>query len=260
MKVAAPIWGAVPVALLSEKITLNMLKVYVALASFQGSNEKAWPTREEVAERANLGEDKVSKAITKLVEAGWILRVRRPQEHKSNVYRVLFSVEPDDIVDPKVADSDTSESGGNSHPESGGNSHFPLYRKEQRKEQYKKLIEQEQDQDKIDSIRRVIGYFNKVMGTNLKSTTDSNFSVIQRVIEDGYTEDQLRLIIDSVASEWPGTKYEPWMKKLSTVFGPTKMEARVVFADEWKKKQETKPAPIPQSRLEDLPFYYEVAE
>ena len=93
----SPIWGIVPLNLLHEKsLTLHMLRVYIALMSFQGNNEHCWPKREAIAERANLDVGYVSKAITKLVEIGWLQKTSRQNESKSNVYQVLIKAQESD--------------------------------------------------------------------------------------------------------------------------------------------------------------------
>ena len=82
------IFGACPIELLQEeKISLNKIKVYVAIASFQGGNDKAFPTREQIMERAGIDrEGSVSEAITWLVKTGWIIRQRRARA--SSIYKI----------------------------------------------------------------------------------------------------------------------------------------------------------------------------
>lgn len=94
MKYRAPVHGLVPVAILQDpSITLADLKVYVVLASFQGSNDDAYPSREAIVSRCGLVVETISRSVKHLMELGWIHRVRRPNQ--TSIYRVMF--ESDDV-------------------------------------------------------------------------------------------------------------------------------------------------------------------
>lgn len=97
VKTKLPKHGVVPVAiLLDQEITLADLKVYTALSSFQGSNDDAYPSREKIVERCGLALETVSRAVSHLVERGWVERKRRP--NATSIYRVLFETEDDTEV------------------------------------------------------------------------------------------------------------------------------------------------------------------
>lgn len=94
MRVKLPKHGMVPIALNMEKdITVADLKVYVALSSFQGSNDDSFPSREAIVERTGLVVETVSRAVSHLVSMGWIQRIRRPNQ--SSIYRVLMETDDD---------------------------------------------------------------------------------------------------------------------------------------------------------------------
>lgn len=87
-------WGAVPIAILTdENIKPNMLKVYIALSAYQGTNGKCWPSRAEISRSTGIPQSAVSDAISKLVDAGWIERTRRSQNNATNLYHVLTDVQ-----------------------------------------------------------------------------------------------------------------------------------------------------------------------
>lgn len=124
-KVAIGIYGMVPVALLQEEgLTLLDLKVYTSIASFQGNGDKAWPSREQIAERAGTLPHKVSYATTHLEKMGWLEKKRRSATNKTNVYRVVLP----------LADvwTDVPDSGTSDVPDSGRSS---IIEKNNRKEQ-----------------------------------------------------------------------------------------------------------------------------
>lgn len=107
MKVKLPKHGIVPIALnLEPDLTLADLKVYVALASFQGTNDESFPSRESIVKRTGLALETVSRAVSHLVLMGWVERVRRPNE--VSIYRVMMET---DEVSEVTATSQPDESG-----------------------------------------------------------------------------------------------------------------------------------------------------
>lgn len=101
------IFGIVPIAILQD-CTLHELKAYAALASFQGSNDSAWPSLEQIGERANLHPHNASKAIKKLSQKGWVQVIRRGKK-LTNHYTVAHEVIAGDLADS--AESDLAEFG-----------------------------------------------------------------------------------------------------------------------------------------------------
>jgi hypothetical protein len=92
VRIKLPKHGLVPVALLMEPtLTLADLKVYTALASFQGSNDDAYPSREAIVERCGCAVETVSRSVMHLLEMRWIQRDRRPNQ--SSIYRVLLETD-----------------------------------------------------------------------------------------------------------------------------------------------------------------------
>ncbi len=95
-KTTIGVYGLVPIDLLLDPwVTLNAIKVYTAISSFQGTNGSAWPSREAIAQRAGLGDvSKVSTATSLLEKNGWIKKKSRAFENKTTVYVVCFSTDP----------------------------------------------------------------------------------------------------------------------------------------------------------------------
>ena len=115
MKAKVGPWGAVPLALLTDdNVTPNMLKVYIVLSAYQGTNSKCWPSRNEISTRSGLQISAVSKAITQLVQSGWIVRTRRSKTNSTNVYYVLMDVETDTQSDDQP-ETDTDRCMNDSH-------------------------------------------------------------------------------------------------------------------------------------------------
>ena len=102
-------WGAVPTALLQEPgITLNRLRVYTALSSYQGRDETCWPSIAKIAERAGVPRGAVSECTRWLEETGWIAKRRRANERQTTVYAVSMEI----VDNPEVRESRKSGSSG----------------------------------------------------------------------------------------------------------------------------------------------------
>jgi hypothetical protein len=70
----------------------HTIAVYVALCSFAGENQTAWPSHATIAEVAGISTRQVIRCIKKLVETGWILSEQRLAEEgdkDSNIYTLL---------------------------------------------------------------------------------------------------------------------------------------------------------------------------
>jgi hypothetical protein len=117
---AIGIYGIVPIDILKD-VTLNQLKVYIAIASFQGNNENAFPGMDALAKRASLIESATSKAVSELVEKGYVERKRR--YGKSNLYRILVPCD-----DPSDSDNldDSDNPNGLEHESLSALEHVPL--------------------------------------------------------------------------------------------------------------------------------------
>jgi hypothetical protein len=92
------VFGAVPMGMLQDKaVKPNSLKVYIALSSFQGTNDSCFPGLEKIAERAGIESiPATSQAIHGLVETGWVEKIRRGKG-LTNEYRCLAKLdEPGD--------------------------------------------------------------------------------------------------------------------------------------------------------------------
>jgi hypothetical protein len=106
------IFGLCPIAVLPH-LKHNELRTYIALSSFQGNHDSAFPGLDLVANRAGILKSEASKAISSLVKAGYVTRVRR--YGKSNIYQVKL---------PIMDESSYLETPGDGHLENPDDSHL----------------------------------------------------------------------------------------------------------------------------------------
>jgi len=87
------IFGIIPLLVLQDKRqSINSLKVFIALSSFQGTAAKSWPKRDEIAKRAGLSMDGTEAGLARLKATGWIITKRRGQG-RSNEYIIALPVD-----------------------------------------------------------------------------------------------------------------------------------------------------------------------
>lgn len=86
------------------------------------------------------------------------------------------------------------------------------------------------DKNRIDKIKYnvedIITYFNKKCNTHYKTKTKNTYSLIKARLEDGYTIEDFKNVIDKKYNEWYGTQMEKYLRP-STLFRATNFESYV---------------------------------
>ena len=85
-------------------------------------------------------------------------------------------------------------------------------------------------QDRIgkDSIDKdiyiyIVDYLNKKAGTNYRATSNKTRTCIKARINEGFTLDDFKVVIDKKCADWQGTEWEKFIRP-ETLFG-TKFES-----------------------------------
>lgn len=71
--------------------------------------------------------------------------------------------------------------------------------------------------------KEIIDYLNQKVGTKFKHTTAETKKHINGRIDDGYTLDDFKTVIDKKYAEWYGTEMQQYLRP-STLFSPTNFE------------------------------------
>ena len=82
------------------------------------------------------------------------------------------------------------------------------------------------EEDKIDDnviINNIVDYLNQKAGTHYKSTTPKTKKFIKARLNEKFTEDDFKVVIDKKCNEWLGTDMEQYLRP-ETLFG-TKFES-----------------------------------
>lgn len=82
--------------------------------------------------------------------------------------------------------------------------------------------EKEKERDK-DIYINIVAYLNEKTGANYKATTKKTQACIHARLEEGFTLDDFKSVIDKKCDEWRGTEWEKYLRP-ETLFG-TKFES-----------------------------------
>lgn len=74
-----------------------------------------------------------------------------------------------------------------------------------------------------NKIVNIINYLNEKLGTKYKANTKATKSIIKARLDEGFTVDDFRKVIDKKVAQWKGTEMEQYLRP-QTLFG-TKMES-----------------------------------
>ena len=80
------------------------------------------------------------------------------------------------------------------------------------------------DDKDIEIIKNIIGYLNNTCNTKYKYQTSKTKALIRARLNEGFTEDDFKVVIDKKYSEWNGDKKMSKYLRPETLFG-TKFES-----------------------------------
>ena len=119
-----------------------------------------------------------------------------------------------------------------------------------------KDIDKEKEEDKEIYIS-IISYLNQRVGTNYRASSKKTKSCIHARLEEGFTQDDFKTVIDKKAEEWLGTEYEQYLRP-ETLFG-TKFES-YLNANIRKPQAVKKTGYHKQTKAEELDDFYAMAK
>ena len=90
----------------------------------------------------------------------------------------------------------------------------------------------------------IIDYFNEVTSSKLRYSKSSREPIHAR-LEEGFTKEECKLVIDFKHFSWKGTKYEQYLIP-RTIFAVTKFEGYLNGALKWDSRGRTKLGDVPR--------------
>ncbi len=62
-----------------------------------------------------------------------------------------------------------------------------------------------------DNVKKIIDYLNKKTGKNFKANTNATLKLIKARLKEGFTIEDFERVVDNMAAEWTGTKWEKYL-------------------------------------------------
>ena len=85
------------------------------------------------------------------------------------------------------------------------------------------IINKTNNQNNNTYIVEIVEYLNQVCGTNYKATTKKTQQLIAARLDEGFSVDEFKAVIDKQFKKWVGTKWQQYLRP-NTLFNGDKFE------------------------------------
>lgn len=185
--------------------------ILTEIDSLDNGDRGCFASNKYIADFCQCGETKVSNAISKLVDLGY-LKIQsfdgRQRELKSNLTRNAYMLDDFDEATLQKMKGRLTESVRQT------------YKKCEADLQKVKAINIDNN---TESIKYIVDYLNSTIGTSYKASSKDTQKHISARLKEGYTVEDFKAVIDKQYAKWKGTEYEQYLRP-STLFG-TKFES-----------------------------------
>lgn len=258
-KLTGYVWDACA----SSGMKLSSVAIMARLADFSSDEGVSWPSIATIARQIGAGESTVRTAIGQLEKDGWLTRQQRRKGNRnaSNVYQLnvtklresAFShlSESDALKsdasksDPSKFDASKNINNGGFHPsESGGDPSVKSTTEPSDKKPSCQVAQQpddECDRKKYDpevllteNSKSVLKHLNLVSGSRFQNCSASLDNIRAR-LREGFTAEELMLVIDYKNEHWKGLKDYQYMRP-KTLFIPGNFPGYLQVATRWDAK------------------------
>lgn len=183
---------------LDSRLTMLEKGILMEIDSLDNGEYGCYASNDYIAEFCQCGVTKVSNAISKLIELGYLSlksfdgRQRILQSRLTKSVRQSYKNCETDLQN--LQQSNNSIKLNNTNKET-----VNIY------------------------IHKIVDYLNTVCGTSYKASTEKTKSLINARLKEGFTVDDFKTVIDKKSREWLGTDYAKYLRP-ETLFG-TKFES-----------------------------------
>lgn len=183
---------------LDSRLTMLEKGILMEIDSLDNGEDGCYASNDYIAEFCQCGVTKVSNAISKLIELGYLSlksfdgRQRILQSRLTKSVRQSYKNCETDLQN--LQQSNNSIKLNNTNKET-----VNIY------------------------IHEIVDYLNTVCGTSYKASTDKTRKLINARLNEGFTVDDFKTIIDKKSREWLNTDYAKYLRP-ETLFG-TKFES-----------------------------------
>ncbi|MGN8235850.1 conserved phage C-terminal domain-containing protein [Enterobacter soli] len=257
-KLTGYVWDACA----SSGMKLSSVAIMARLADFSSDEGVSWPSIATIARQIGAGESTVRTAIGQLEKDGWLTRQQRRKGNRnaSNVYQLNVSklrefafshLSESDASKSDASKSDPSkfEASKNSNTgsfdpsESGGDPSVKPTTDPSDKKPSCQVAPQPDDVSSgkktdpevllTDNSKSVLEHLNQVSGSRFQNCSASLDNIRAR-LREGFTPEELMLVVDYKHEHWNGTKDYQYMRP-KTLFIPGNFPGYLQVATRWQK-------------------------
>lgn len=257
-KLTGYVWDACA----SSGMKLSSVAIMARLADFSSDEGVSWPSIATIARQIGAGESTVRTAIGQLEKDGWLTRQQRRKGNRnaSNVYQLNVTKLRDSAFshlsesdasksdasksDPSKFDALKNSNNGGFHPsESGGDPSVKSTTDPSDKKPSCQVAQQPDDDSGgkkpdpevllTDNSKSVLKHLNQVSGSRFQNCSASLDNIRAR-LREGFTPDELMLVIDYKHEHWKGLKDYQYMRP-KTLFIPGNFPGYLQVATRWEK-------------------------
>ena len=257
-KLTGYVWDACA----SSGMKLSSVAIMARLADFSSDEGVSWPSIATIARQIGAGESTVRTAIGQLEKDGWLTRQQRRKGNRnaSNVYQLNVTKLRDSAFshlsesdasksdasksDPSKFDASKNSNNGGFHPsESGGDPSVKSTTDPSDKKPSCQVAQQPDDESGgkkpdpevllTDNSKSVLKHLNQVSGSRFQNCSASLDNIRAR-LREGFTPDELMLVIDYKHEHWKGLKDYQYMRP-KTLFIPGNFPGYLQVATRWEK-------------------------
>lgn len=193
-------YANIPMRILCDNnLMLGARLIYGLISGLCSQKGYCWATNSYFAALFEVSKQTVSNWITQLRQSGYIIVEIIRDEHTNEVdLRKIW------IVDGTLTNNNIISNKSSEYKPM----HEPAEKEE--KEKYK------------DEIKEIIDYLNNKIGTRYRYTSETNNKHIRARLNEKFTVDDFKKVIDNKTQEWTGTEFQQYLRP-ETLFG-TKFE------------------------------------
>lgn len=219
-------YGIIPKSIMRDtEISAEAKAIYAYLSSFAGSGNTAFPSVSLMCHELGMGENRFYKHRKQLVDKDYI-SIEKAQDEKgvwkNNVYKLVSNPYRQNEGIPQNEDMENEYMGFEGMENEGTNNNSSINNSINNNKDTKR----DTLSDKSDNIpyKEIIDYLNDKADKRYRHTTGKTKGLIQARMNENFTLDDFKKVIDIKTEEWKGDSKMNKFLRPETLFG-TKFES-----------------------------------
>lgn len=210
-------YGIIPKSIMTDaKISIEAKAIYAYLASYSGAEHKCFPGLQIMLYHLQISEKRFYRYRKELIDNGYIkvLQTRKIEDNKAVRDKNIY------ILEQKITLKLSEENTENHQHGSFERVQNECIQNDGDKEINSiNINSNKNNSNNINIYSQVVEYLNKKANTKYRATSKKTKEKIDARLNEGYTLEDFKTVIDNKVSSWSGTEYELYLRP-ETLFGP----------------------------------------